>query len=243
MLTDFHSHILPQIDDGSTGVAESMEMLRLEKAQGIRHVIATPHFYPHKNTPERFLKKRNEARSRLMEAMSGQTDLPVISTGAEVAFFLGISDSDALGALAIGESPYVLIEMPYSPWTKPMYQELENIYLKQGLIPIIAHIDRYLRPFHSLGDFQTLSGLPVLVQANADFFLNRYTAGKALGLLKKDRIQLLGSDCHNLTSRLPNLGDAVNVIRRRLGIPVLERIKVYERDILAHILPHQPDNP
>lgn len=44
-IMDFHSHILPGIDDGSASLEESIAMLRMEAEQGITHVIATPHFY------------------------------------------------------------------------------------------------------------------------------------------------------------------------------------------------------
>ena len=55
---DFHSHILPGIDDGSASVEQSIAMLRMEAEQGIDHVVATPHFYPQYDTPEHFLRKR-----------------------------------------------------------------------------------------------------------------------------------------------------------------------------------------
>ena len=66
-IIDFHSHILPGIDDGSRNVEESIALLRKEAEQGITHVIATPHFYPQHDTPERFLKRRNEAETVLRE--------------------------------------------------------------------------------------------------------------------------------------------------------------------------------
>ena len=68
---DFHSHILPSIDDGSRSVEESIGMLRAMAKQGITHVVATPHFYPQHDTPERFLKRRAEAEAALREAMVG----------------------------------------------------------------------------------------------------------------------------------------------------------------------------
>ena len=44
MLVDFHSHILPRMDDGSSSVDQSIRMLQMEKEQGIGAVVATPHF-------------------------------------------------------------------------------------------------------------------------------------------------------------------------------------------------------
>ena len=56
-MIDFHSHILPGIDDGSKSTEESLEMLDMLRAQGVVTVAATPHFYARENTPEVFLQK------------------------------------------------------------------------------------------------------------------------------------------------------------------------------------------
>ena len=108
-----------------------------------------------------------------------------------------------------------------------MYRELEGLHTKQGLLPIIAHVDRYLGRFRTYGIPERLAELPVLVQANADFFLERSTSRKALRMLKEGSIHLLGSDCHNCSARKPNLGQALEVIRKNVGEDPLERIAAY----------------
>lgn len=233
MLTDFHSHILPGVDDGSKSVEQSLEMLRMEAAQGIRRVIATPHFYPRHDSPERFLRRRAEALNRLQEAMEIEEGLPQIELAAEIYFFSGISDSEVLSQLTIGQKRCILLEMPHSPWTDSMYRELEGICVKQGLTPVIAHVDRYIRPFKSYGIPERLKELPVLVQANAEFFLSGSTRRMALRMLKKGQIHVLGSDCHNLKDRKPNLGDAVRLIQERLGPEHLDWIRTHEQEILC----------
>lgn len=233
MVTDFHTHVLPGMDDGSASVSESIAMLREAFLQGITHVVATPHFYPQKDTPEEFLRRRQVAEDRLREQMARETDLPSLSVGAEVYFFPGMSNSDTLSLLTIGKNRYIMLELVNSPWSEYIYQEVQGIYEKQGLTPIIAHVDRYIRPFRTYGIPYRLEELPVLVQANADFFLNRRTASLALRLLKSDRIHLLGSDCHNLSDRAPNMGNAAQVIARRLGAEALERIGSYEQVVLS----------
>lgn len=232
MNADFHSHILPGIDDGSRSVEESISMLRMEAAQGIEYVVATPHFYPRHDSPEAFLKKRNEAANRLLEAVADQPDLPRISLGAEVYFFSGISECDQLQELTIDKKGYILIEMPHAPWSQRMYRELQDIHYKQGLLPILAHVDRYIRPFKTYGIPERLEQLPVMVQANADFFINPMTRSLAMRLLRQDRIHLLGSDCHNLTTRAPNLDQAVRLIEKRLGDEPLRRIRENALEIL-----------
>jgi len=223
-IVDFHSHILPGIDDGSANLEESLQMLRLSAEQGVRHMIATPHFYPRYDSPEKFLRKREEAEKVLRNAMETEPGLPEITVGAEVYFFSGISDSELIKALTFEGKRCILIEMPQSPWKESHYRELEGIYTKHGLTPIVAHVDRYIRPFHTYGIPEQLEQLPVAVQANASFFLNSRTRGMALKMLRKNRIHLLGSDCHNLSSRQPNLGLAVEQIRRRLGEEMIDQI-------------------
>ena len=233
MITDFHSHILPGIDDGSDSVEKSIEMLKMEAAQGIRHVVATPHFYPNHDSPERFLARRDRAEAALREAMKDHEGLPELTVGAEVYFFPGISDCDAIKALTIGESRCILLEMPEYSWSDSAYQQIERIYAKQGLTPLIAHVDRYISPLRDRGIPKRLAQLPVAVQANASFFLHGSTARMALKMLSKGQIHVLGSDCHNLSSRKPNLSDALSCIQRRLGEEWVETIRKHEARLLG----------
>lgn len=231
-IIDFHSHILPGIDDGSRSPEESLAMLRMLWEQGIRHVVATPHFYPQHDTPEHFLQRRAQAESALRQAMAGQRDLPKVSIGAEVYYFNGISNSDAMWELTIDRTEYLLLEMPMPPWKDGVYRELESLYRKQGLIPIIAHVDRYLGRFRTYGIPERLARLPVLVQANAEFFTKRSTSSMAMRMLRQKQIHLLGSDCHNLSSRSPNLGRALEIIEKRTEKNTLDLIQNWQRRVL-----------
>lgn len=113
-----------------------------------------------------------------------------------------------------------------------MYRELEDIWRRRGITPVIAHIDRYIAPFRTYQIPERLAQMPVIVQANASFFLENRTRRMALKMLRRDHIQLLGSDCHNLDSRPPKLGPALRLIEECLGKQVLERIQAYQEDVL-----------
>lgn len=232
ILIDTHSHILPGIDDGSPSVEQSIALLRMEAEQGIQKVIATPHFYPRHDSPERFLERRARAEEKLREEMEKHAGLPELYVGAEVYYFNRMYESDMISGLTIGNSQCILVEMPHAPWTESMYRDLQDIYVKSGLVPIVAHVDRYVGRFRSFGIPERLAELPVLVQANADFFLNRFTSPMALRMLKQDRIHLLGSDCHNLDSRKPNLKSAADRIAKRLGEETIARVNAYGQDLL-----------
>jgi len=233
MIADFHSHILPGIDDGSRNVKQSLEMLRMEARQGVARVVATPHFYPSHDSPERFLARREAAAQALRGAMAQEAGLPEIELAAEVYYFPGISDSDILSQLTIGGKGCILIEMPPAPWTPQMFRELEWIYTKQDLLPVIAHLDRYISPLGTHGIPARLAELPVMVQANAGFFLRRGTAGFARKLLRRGLIHVLGSDCHDTVERPPNLGPAADAIRTHMGREALSYIREQEARILA----------
>lgn len=233
MIVDFHSHILPGVDDGSQSVEMSITMLQMEAEQGVERVVATPHFYARKDTPENFLAKRAAAEALLREEMARHTGLPELSIGAEVRYFPGISRSEVLSELAVDKKGYVLVEMPMDPWTDRMYQDLEDIWHRQALTPIIAHVDRYIAPFRTRRIPERLAKLPVLVQANASFFLEKSTKNMALRMLRKGQIHLLGSDCHNPDKRPPNLDQAAEVICRQLGREALELVGEYAGEALG----------
>lgn len=231
MIIDFHSHILPQIDDGSQSIDESAEMLRCMKKQGIDFVIATPHFYAKHDNPEHFLERRARAKAELDEVLTD--DMPKVILGAEVAYFPGMSQSKALQDLAIEGTKAILVELPWGKWKDSVYRELSRIYEQQNLIPIVAHVDRYLTPYRSFGIPKKLEQLPVLVQANGEFFLDKATARKAKKMLAAEQIHLLGSDTHNLTDRAPNLGETLSVIENTLGFEAIEQIETWQREVIS----------
>lgn len=229
-LTDFHTHILPGVDDGSHSEQMSLDMLRRQGEAGVRRVVLTPHFYPWRDTPERFLEERALAMERLQSA--AEPGMPELYLGAEVAYFRGMSDSDALRDLCMGDTKYILVELPMEQWNAQVYEELEQIAVKQGLTPIVAHVDRYLTPLTARRTVEKLLALPLLLQANGASFLRRGSASMMLQLVKTGAVRLLGSDCHDLTERAPNLGQAADVIGRKLGPAALERMENFGKMLL-----------
>ena len=230
--TDVHSHILPAVDDGSRSVEESIEMLRMSKASGVGRMIATPHFYPHENDPERFLEKRNAAAKALSEAVkdgSMQGELPLVGLGAEVAFFKGISRSSAIKELRILGTDLLLIEMPFERWSGAVLDEILSVKTTLGLTPIIAHVERYF-DLQTKGVLAELFAGDVLIQVNAESFVERKTAKKVLSAFKKGNVDLLGSDCHDTSHRAPNFEGAVSVIEKKLGRGVLEDLMEFSAE-------------
>ena len=92
---------------------------------------------------------------------------------------------------------------------------------KPGITVLMAHVERYL-PYQRKTVWDGLFQEGILMQANAEFFMERKTRRKALLMLKNGRIHLLGSDCHNVTDRAPQLGLAAERIGRE-GMEMIEK--------------------
>lgn len=221
MIADMHTHVLPGIDDGSPDLETSIRMLEEIQRQGIRRVVATPHFYANHDSPERFLARRAEAAGALSAAWKGDVE---VRLGAEVYYFEGISDCDALEELTISGTNLLLVEMPPAPWPERAFQQLLEIRRKRNLIPVIAHLDRYVTALRSYGIPDRLAKMPLLVQVNAASLLQPFARSMVLKWLRKGQVHLLGSDCHSMGSRKPNLADAWKVIGDKLGRPAQEEL-------------------
>lgn len=216
LITDFHTHILPGVDDGSANVEMSVQMLQKEAEQGIESVVLTPHFYPTRHQPESFLARRAEAFAALQEALPA--GMPQLHLGAEVYYYRGMSHTEQMRDLAIDGGKYLLVEMPWQGWSEKEFLELAQIKENLELTPIIAHIDRYVRWTNVKKTMERLLELPVLIQANASFFTRFTTRNMALRMLQEGQIHLLGSDCHDLDKRPPILGDTMKKIAEKVSL-------------------------
>lgn len=229
-MIDWHSHILPGMDDGSKDVAESISMLQMQAAQGIETVIATPHFYANDETVSSFVERRLQAyesvKSQLPEGA------PRILLGAEVRYYQGISRMEDLKDLRIEGSKLLLLEMPMSVWTEYMIRELIEMSGKSSVRIVLAHVERYWR-LQKQSVWDRISESGILMQVNGSFFTTLGSRRKAISLLEEGRVQFLGSDCHNLTTRSPQLGKAIEVIRRKFGDDYLNQMKCYGNSLLT----------
>ncbi len=215
---DIHSHILPELDDGSSSADMSLQMLGVLSEQGVGRIVATPHFYAWRDEPERFLKNRAESMKKLQDAIDASEihDLPSIMLGAEVAFYSAMSNSSAIPSLCIEGTRLLLVEMPFESWTSGMLSVLCNTKRKYSVTPVLAHVDRYFKYFKQDMLYDILDN-DILIQCNADAFSAMSTRRRATELLDKGMIHFLGTDCHNLSSRSPNMDEATRFVEKKLG--------------------------
>lgn len=233
-MIDFHSHVLPGIDDGSRDTDMSLEMLNQERGQGVDTVVATPHFYADRDSVKAFLERREQSMEQLAEAAEQKKqELPRICTGAEVAYFRGIGQAGLVQALCIQPTRVVLVEMPFCQWDSSVYDDIQKLYEKQNLIPVLAHIERYYDFQRDRSIWSEVMDLPLHSQMNAGPFLDWRKRRKCLRILRDRGTVLLGSDAHNLTSRKPNLQPGCEVIREKLGSEYLARTQALEEELLG----------
>lgn len=228
-MIDWHSHILPGMDDGSRSVAESLSILKMMCEQGIDIVVATPHFYANDEAVDVFLERRKESYDQLLKHMS--PDNPKLLLGAEVRYYQGISRMSDLNRLCIQGSKLFLLEMPFSKWTEYTVRELVELAGSKNLTVVLAHIERYLK-FQSRSVWDRLYESGILMQVNANFFADITTRRKALSLLKNNAVHLVGSDSHNTTSRTPRMAKAFEVVQKKMGKDFIAQMNEYSYSVM-----------
>ena len=176
-MIDFHSHILPAMDDGSRNIEESLQMLRMLQEQGVERVIATPHFYADENPPDVFLRRRADAWEHLRAHHT--QGLPHVLLGAEAHYFQGISRTAQVRQLCIQDTGVLLLEMPFSGWSSRTVEDLAALAQQQEMTVVLAHVERYL-PDQPRALWPKLRRMGILFQCNASFFLDWRTKLRAV---------------------------------------------------------------
>ncbi len=125
----------------------------------------------------------------------------------------------------------LLLEMPHGAWTSRMISALEEINGREDITLLLAHIERYYRE-QKKETWNYLLKSGILMQASTDFFVNRCTRKLATNLLREGYIHLLGTDCHNNTTRRPDMDKAITVIQQKKCSEFLHKKEQRERLIL-----------
>jgi len=221
---DLHSHILPQLDDGSDSVEMSLAMLYQMAEQGVDVVCATSHYYAKHSSIPAFCERRAEALERLSAVLT--EDLPWVLPAAEVAYFPRMEEQD-LTPLCIQGTRTLMLEMPFADWTGLQLETVEALVLDCRYDVVLVHPERFCFSKSNKHKLEKLAELPIGLQVNAGSLLRWGTRRLALDLLQMAQYPLLGSDCHNLTSRPPNLKEGRKVVMQKLGEAFLKKIDWY----------------
>lgn len=223
-MIDFHSHLLPGIDDGSRNVEETIKMLYEQHQQGVQKIVATPHFYASRDSVEHFLKCRTESLSMVQKAISGEKWKPELYAGAEVYYFPDIGDAETISKLCVEGTSVFLLELPFCQWNRSILKDVKKLIDGQRLTVVLAHVERYYEFQKNKEIWDKIMELPLYLQMNAGSFMNWKKRRLAFRILNERGAILLGSDCHNMENRPPNLADGRDAIRKKLGGGFLKEI-------------------
>lgn len=216
MITDFHSHILPGIDDGSKNPAMTKKMLELEKKAGIDTIVATPHFYMSEQSLDSFLSRREQAFNAIREEAERQKI--TVRLGAEVYFTPSLAELD-LKKLCVEGTDCIMLELPYSKLTGSFIRTFKSFVggISSELTVILAHAERYLN-FTDEESLYEILDTGLLVQLNCGSFKMFSPHLKFMyNMISCGNAHLLGTDCHNITSRAPNMEIGRKAIERKFS--------------------------
>lgn len=195
-LTDWHSHVLPGVDDGLMTIEESLEALRQLEAYGVRTLWLTPHImedYP--NTTESLRSRFDD----LLKAWDGRLKLRLASENMlDTLFERRLAKRDLL---PIGDnSDHLMVETSYFSAPNGFDDMIDSI-MSAGYYPLLAHPERYT--YMDESDYIRLRGRGVKMQLNYVSLVGGYgetARKKSIWLLKNGHIDVVGSDLHRLKS-------------------------------------------
>lgn len=229
-MIDFHTHVLPEIDDGSRSSEESHAILKQQKAAGTKAIVASSHFYPDKDL-ETFVQQRSEALSKIQEY--GQELGIEIRTAAEVLLSVDTWKLEGLEQLAIEGTHYILLEMPYSHWSEWVYTSVAKIKESTGLIPIIAHVERYDTVMENPNCLQPFLDMGCIIQVNTVSLHKQSTRRKlTCKLVKHGFAHVLGSDVHR-AKVFNSVAGGYETLEQQVGKEEVSRMQAIGAGILA----------
>lgn len=208
-MIDLHNHILPGVDDGASSVAESVELARLARADGVATIVATPH-----RNAWTYHADRADAEGRLegLRATCREAAVEInLLLGGEAYIAPDLADQVQSGlALTMNGGRYLLVEWPvdqYPAWSDEAIFRLQV----RGFCPIIAHAERYRFVQRELDRLAGLVERGALVQITAASLLGDAGDGArhaAERLLRRGLAHVIATDSHGPTHRPPLLSPA-----------------------------------
>ena len=203
-MLDIHTHILPNVDDGSKSLEESIEWLRSEVNNGVTTVILTPH-------QNARIKTKTELIKRFLE-FKKEIDFIDLYLGSEIYYYDDlIADLVNDRVLTINNSKYVLVE--FSTRTETNIADIVYEIVLKGFKPIIAHIERY--PYLTLENYLAIKNNGGLIQINASSYEDKYFKKKTKILLKNKLVDFVASDCHNTKTRNVDFSNIKKVVEKK----------------------------
>ena len=229
---DIHTHILPQVDDGAKSWEIALEMCRMAQADGIQHMVATPH------ANERYPYDRPAHEARLAELRT--------RFGAGMEFSLGCDFHMSYENLqdlqlhprrySIAADRYILVELSNYSIPTPV----EEAMLKLGdldLTPVLTHPERNPILQENLGRVLAWADLGCVIQITASALTGRWgdrPQEAALLLLRHQAVHVISTDAHDTERRPPVLSTARAVAAELFGDEIARNLVLHNPEAIVH---------
>jgi protein-tyrosine phosphatase len=217
-MVDIHCHILPQVDDGAGDWEVAIEMCRMALADGITHIVATPH------ANEQYVYHREEHANRLLQLQKVAGDWPLLSLGCDFHFSFD-NVQDALKAperYSISGTSYLLVE--FSDFGVSRYINDTIYHLRaQGIVPIVTHPERNRTLQRHPENVLAFVEQGCVVQVTASSFTGHWGSGArkaAEWLLKHDAVHVIATDAHDTERRPPLLSGGREAVAKLVGADI-----------------------
>lgn len=198
-MIDCHTHLIPNIDDGSTSLESSIDALRQMAEGGIESVICTSHYmrglyqFKHEDYTSKFKELETEIKHQ---------NIPItILPGAEVYITSGIAEDIIKNKLTLADSSYVLIETDLNGFPPDLQKNIYEL-LRKGFRPVLAHAERYVPVMMKTHNVKELINRSVYIQINAASVVGGYgekVKQTVWKMLNQGWVHFMGSDHHNKT--------------------------------------------
>lgn len=227
-MIDFHAHILPNIDDGSTSMEESINLIKEAEQAGFTGIISTSHYL------QNYYECDEAERRRILAELANQVkvadveaEIPKLYLGSEIYISTDIVELLEEGkASTINGTNYVLFELPMN--SKPLFvKEVVYKLIENGYNPIIAHPERYSYVKENIEFVRELKNMGALFQSNYGSVIGMYggSAKKTLKkLLKEDLITFLGSDVHAVGQIYPKIPKILRKLEKWISPEKLQEL-------------------
>lgn len=232
-LTDVHCHLLPGVDDGASSGKEMKEMLQMEYAQGVRNIIFTPHY-----RKDMFETPTDDIRRKFLKVKKILED-----SGIDMNVYLGrecyagsrlpeMLEKDKY--LFMNRTRFVLVEFPYKQTFQNIRSQVYDL-LVQGVVPILAHVERYSCLVEKADRIGELIELGAYIQVNAGSIIGDSGWSQKRfchKLMKKNYIHFVGTDAHDTKHRKVNLGPCKEYVERKMGAAYAEQLFIQNPQML-----------
>lgn len=224
-MIDFHTHILPNIDDGARSIEETIELVKEARKVGFEAIISTSHYmegYYETNTPEREVWIQ-----AIYQKIQEENINMKLYLGNEIYISENILQLLEEGrACTINDTSYVLFEMPLNVEPLNLYNIIYEM-MQYKLVPILAHPERYSFVQQSPKLVSDLIEKGVLMQCNYASIEGYYGKGAKIivkKLLQNNMVHFLGSDVHRAKTIYSRMPQILEKLTRLIGKEKLEEL-------------------